>query len=241
MRKVLTILTLGLTACGGGGSTGTSSTSSSAPQNLQMAPAPAQVLSPTYSLTNLTATDSSGNVFYLAISDTADAGTASFDGQMANYNTLGVAITENTNPNPVLSRGAVAFYLTSPYSPLGEEITQNGVIVETALLPPFTPPSSLTVGDSGQLDAISYYNTSNVLIGNATQTYSVAANNATTVLVTLTTTGTVNGTELRSGNLHRGHQRQRRVAVVHADGEWRGTEVYEQLKVSKSRATYRAI
>src|ERR1700683_1753211 len=134
MRKLLTILTLGLTACGGGGggSTRTSSTSSPAAQNLQMAPMPAQVLSPTYSLTNLTATDSSGNVFYLAISDTADAGTASFDGQMANYNTLGVAITENTNPNPVLSLGAVAFYLTGPYSPLGEEITQNGVTVETA-------------------------------------------------------------------------------------------------------------
>jgi hypothetical protein len=193
MRRLLTILALGLTACGGGGSTGTSSTSSPAPQDLQTAPVPARVLSPTYSLTNLTATDNSGNVFYLAISDTADAGTASFDGQMANYNTLGVAITENTNPNPVLSLGAVAFYLTSPYSPLGEEITQNGVIVETALLPSFTPPSSLTVGDSGQLDAISYYNTSNVLIGNATQTYSVAANNATTVLVTLTTTGTING------------------------------------------------
>jgi hypothetical protein len=194
MRRLLLILTLGLTACGGGGSSSTSSSSSPAPQDLQMAPLPAQALSPTYAQTNLTATDDSGNVFNLAISDTADAGTASFNGQTANYTTLGLAITENANTTPVFEFGAVAYYLMNPYSPLGEVISQNGTVEDTALVTAFTPPANLTVGDSGQLDAISYYNTSNVLIGNATQTYSVAANNATTVLVTLTTTGTVNGT-----------------------------------------------
>ena len=158
-------------------------------QNLEAAPAPQEPLN--IPSTTLTAT-SGGNSYTAIYSQTPNNGTTMFDGHAAYSSTVSLTITENGST--IGTEVSTAYYLESPYEPLGLSGTVNGTAY-TFLFTSTNPyPSTLTVGSSGPLGSGTYYvvNT-NDGIGSLTETYSVASNNASTVLLTTYATGTVNG------------------------------------------------
>ena len=193
-----TVLTL-LAACGSSsGSSSSSASSSSAPAQAQSVPAPAMPL--TIAPTTL-ATTLNGNTVTLQLSATANTGTATFNGQVAETGNLSLTVLENGSP--LVTEIATAYYLTNPYSPLGLGITVNGVS-EVVTYPSTTPlPANLTVGSSGPLTTGTYYAANGTtVIGSLTETYSVTANNATSVKYTVYGTGTVNGSPVSETDIY---------------------------------------
>ena len=193
MWTVLLVLMGGLSGCGGsgggGGGGGTAMQSSPPPQSLKSAPAPAEP----FNVPSATLTTSSGGNSYTAIySETPNNGTTMFDGQEANTSTISLTITENGSP--IVTQIDTAYYLENPYQPLGLTVSSNGGQFDFLYNSIDPLPSTLTVGGSGPLGSGTYYvaNT-NDGIGSLTETYSVASNNASTVLLTTYATGTVNG------------------------------------------------
>jgi hypothetical protein len=163
--------------------------SSPPPQSLKSAPAPAEP----FNVPSATLTTSSGGNSYTAIySETPNNGTTMFDGQEANTSTISLTITENGSP--IVTQIDTAYYLENPYQPLGLTVSSNGGQFDFLYNSIDPLPSTLTVGGSGPLGSGTYYvaNT-NDGIGSLTETYSVASNNASTVLLTTYATGTVNG------------------------------------------------
>jgi len=183
------IVTLGLlgalAGCGGGGGGG----STPQAQNLEAAPAPQEPFN--IPSTTLTAT-SGGNSYTAIYSQTPNNGTTMFDGQAAYSSTNSLTITENGST--IATEVSTAYYLESPYEPLGLSGTVNGTAY-TFLFTSTNPfPSTLTLGSSGPLGSGIYYVAdTNDGIGSLTETYSVASNDASTVLLTAYATGTVNG------------------------------------------------
>jgi len=163
--------------------------SSPTPQNLKSAPAPAEP----FNIPSATLTASSGSNSYTAIySETPNNGTTMFDGQEANSSTISLTITENGSP--IVAEIDTAYYLENPYQPLGLTLSSNGGQFDFLYNSIDPLPSTLTVGGSGPLGSGTYYvaNT-NDGIGSLTETYSVASNSGSTVLLTTYATGTVNG------------------------------------------------
>ncbi len=183
--------------CGGGGGGGGSAMqsnptpmqSSPTPQNLESVPAPAEPFN--IPSTTLTAT-SGGNSYTAIYSQTPNNGTTMFDGHAAYSSTVSLTITEN---GPTIgTEVSTAYYIEIPYEPLGLSGTVSGTAY-TFLFTSTNPyPSTLTVGSSGPLGSGTFYlSGTNDGIGSLTETYSVASNNASTVLLTTYATGTVNG------------------------------------------------
>lgn len=163
--------------------------SSLPPQNLESAPAPAEP----FNIPSATLTASSGGNSYTAIySETPNNGTAMFDGQEANSSTISLSITENGSP--IVTEIDTAYYLETPYQPLGLTLSSKGGQFDLLYASSTPLPSTLTVGASGPLGSGTYYvvNT-NDGIGSLTETYSVASSDASTVLLTTYATGTING------------------------------------------------
>jgi hypothetical protein len=115
-----------------------------------------------------------------------------FDGQEANSSTISLTVTENGAS--IATEVDTAYYLENPYQPLGMTISANGGQFDFLYSSTVPLPATLTVGGSGPLGSGTYYvvNT-NDAIGSLTETYSVASNDASTVLLTTYATGTVNG------------------------------------------------
>jgi hypothetical protein len=191
------LLLIVLTACGGGGgsggsvaSVGSAMQSSPAPQILQSAPAPQEP----FDIPSTTLAASSGGMSYTAIySETPNNGTTMFDGREANSSTISLTVTENGAP--IATEIDTAFYLESPYQPLGMSISANGMQFDFLYNSTDPLPSTLNAGNSGPLGSGTYYaiNT-NDGIGSLTETYSVAAwDNSSTLLLTTYATGTLNG------------------------------------------------
>jgi hypothetical protein len=174
---------LALTACSGGGD-------STQPTVIQSVRLPAYPF--TIASTTLTGTVN-GTALTLEFSAMANTGTATFHGQVAETGSLSLTVLEGNTP--VVTSVSTAYYLTNPYSPLGLTVTANGVTEEVTFSSIDPPPSMLTVGSSGPLDTAMYYNTANVNIGSITETYSVAANDGTSVKYSVYAAGTVNGTQ----------------------------------------------
>jgi hypothetical protein len=176
------------TGCGGGGGGGTAM-QSSRPQNLESAPAPAEP----FNIPSATLTANSGNNAYTAFYHrTPNNGTAMFDGQEANSSSISLIIKQNGLP--IAGEIETAYYLENPYQPLGLTISLLGGGPEFGFLYNSTDPlpSTLTVGGSGPLGSGTFYSG----IGSLTETYSVASNDASTVLLTTHATGTVDGQSL---------------------------------------------
>jgi hypothetical protein len=193
------LLLIVLTACGGGGggggSVGSAMQSSPPPQAspgqiLQSAPAPQEP----FDIPSTTLGASSGGKSYTAIySETPNKGTTIFDGQEANSSTISLTITENGAP--IATEIDTAYYLESPYQPLGMSISANGRQFDFLCNSTDPLPSTLNVGNSGPLGSGTYYvvNT-NDGIGSLTETYSVAWwNSSATLQLTTYATGTLNG------------------------------------------------
>jgi hypothetical protein len=184
------LLLMALTACGGAGGRADSGMQLSAPpRNLESAPAPAEP----FNVPSATLTASSGSNSYTAIySETPNDGTTMFDGQEANTSTISLTVTENGSP--IFTEMETAYYLEDSYQPLGLTLSSNGGRFDFLYNSINRLPSTLTVGGSGSLGSGTYYviNT-NDGIGSLTETYSVASNDVSTVLLSTFATGTVNG------------------------------------------------
>jgi hypothetical protein len=187
------LLLIVLTACGGGSGDAVSvfeaSQSSPPPQIPLSAPAPQEP----FDITSTTLAASSGGNSYTAIySETPNQGTTMFDGQEANSSTISLTISENGAP--IATEIDTVYYLESPYQPLGMSISANGKQFDFLYNSTDPLPSTLTAGNSGPLGSGTYYvvNT-NDGIGSLTETYSVAAWNPATLMLTTYATGTLNG------------------------------------------------
>jgi hypothetical protein len=175
--------------CGGSGDGGGGGGGIQQAQNLGSTPAPGQP----FSIPSVTLTASSGGNTYTAIySQTPNMGTSMFDGQEANSGTISLALTENGAT--LTTEVTTVYYLENPYTPLGLAGSVSGSKYEFIFSSVDPLPSSLTVGASGPLGNGTYYLPgTNIAIGSLTETYSVTANNSATVLLTTSTSGTVEG------------------------------------------------
>jgi hypothetical protein len=184
-----------LAGCGGGGGSPMQSgpTTEPAPHVLftqKSVPAPAEPFN--IALTTLTAS-SGGNSYAGTFSEKSNKGTTMFAGQEANTSTTTLTITENGSP--IVTEIETAYYLENPYQPLGLSISHNGGQIDFLYNSTNPLPSTLAIGDSGQLGSGTYYavNT-NKAIGSLTETYSVTQNSVNGfVILNTNATGTVNG------------------------------------------------
>jgi len=187
VKHMMTIITvMGLCACGGSGS-GIGAGSGTPPSgNLSSAPgesALANYLQGAHQYT-LNAVDGSGNDFTIQLASQPNAGTTLFNGEAPAYGTQDtLALSENGTL--VANSITTGYYLLNPYMPLGTVYatgTPYGLVTSST---PF--PATLNVGDTGPVDNLTYYHDSTeaIIDGYETGTYSVVANNSTTLLMCL--------------------------------------------------------
>jgi hypothetical protein len=193
MKRLLTVLFLGVLAdtagCGGGGSSGGSSMPTEV-QSLKSAPTPAQP----YNIASTQLTAMYQGVTYTAVySETPDNGTSMFNGHQAASSTI--TITVSANGVPVATQTSTAYFLENPFSPLGLMETVNGTTYDLIFTTINPLPSTLSVGDSGTLLTGTFYVAANpATAGTLAETWSVAANDANTVFFIVASNGTLNGT-----------------------------------------------
>jgi len=200
MNRAITIIALlGLCACGGGAVT--------VEANLSSAPgegALANYLQSTHQYT-LHATGSSANSYTLQLSSKPDPSTTTFDGEAPAYGTTDTLTLDEPGAR-VVNLISTNYYLLNPYVPLGKTFstgTPYGLVTSSTPL-----PTTLNVGDAGSVDSLTYYHDSTMAVVDAyeTGTFSVQANNSTTLLMCLsfvvsgvtaqgTADGLANGTE----------------------------------------------
>jgi hypothetical protein len=161
-------------------------------QNLDTAPAPQEPFNIPSAM--LTATSGANN-FTATYSQTSNNGTTMFDGQAAHSSTISLTITENGST--IGTEVSTAYYLESPYEPLGLSGTVNGTAYKFLFTSTNPYPSTLTVGSSGPLGSGTYYlSGTNNAVGSLTETYSVTALNSSYLLLTTHGSGTVNGSSV---------------------------------------------
>jgi hypothetical protein len=180
------LTTLAIAGCGGGGGG-----SNPAPQqNLQSARTPSQPM--TIPSTTLSATDSSGNTYTINYSSTP-GGMAMFNGQSASTSMIGLTVSENGAV--VATEDSTAYYLTSPYSPLGLSGTTSGVAWTAVVTGSSLIPTMLTVGESGSLYSFIYRDGMGNTIGSLTETYTVTADSPTALFLNIDAAGSINGVQ----------------------------------------------
>jgi hypothetical protein len=161
-------------------------------QNLEAARAPQEP----FNIQSVTLTTNlNGNSYTAIYSQTPNNGTTMFDGQAAHSSTISLTITENGST--IGTEVSTAYYLESPYVPLGLSGTVSGTAYTFLFTSTDPLPSTLTVGSSGPLGSGTYYvSGTNTAIGSLTETYSVAANGPSSLLLITHASGTVNGSSV---------------------------------------------
>jgi hypothetical protein len=179
MGLVLVVLTGAMAeGCGGGGYGGgmTNAYLSSAPGDAAMA----AFLQADHHLM-LSATDSASNSYTLQIDQVANAGTTTFNGVGPAYSdTATVLLTQNATQ--IGSSVDTSYYLLNPVMPLGKV---NSTGSPYAIVTSSTPiPMTLTVGNSGAFDNVTYYHDSTmaVLDANEVSTYTVTSRDSMSLL-----------------------------------------------------------
>jgi hypothetical protein len=133
-----------------------------------------------------------GNIYTATYSQSTNSGMAMFAGQMANSSTSTMTVLENGAA--IGTQTTTAYYLSSPFTPLGLTGTTSGAGYQVVFNSSNPYPTMLSVGQSGSMDSGTYYSPgTNVVMGAFSQTYSVDSNDTMTVLLTVHTTGTLNG------------------------------------------------
>jgi hypothetical protein len=174
--------------CGGGGGNGSSpapAVGSAAVTNLSSAPgdiAWANYLRASHKYT-LSASNG-GNSYTLQVSRTPNAGTTKFNGSAPAYSSID-NFTLDENGVRLANSASTDYFLLNPYVPLGKVSSSGspyGVVTSSAPL-----PTTLDVGSSGDMDSLTYYHDSSMSTLDAHEdvTYSVKANNPTTLLMCL--------------------------------------------------------
>ncbi len=173
-----------LTSCGGGGGGNTPPP----PANLNSAPGEAALIN--YVMTehqkSLYASNG-GTTYNLEVDSVPNGGTTTFNGAAPAASRV-ETVTLNENGGRVANSISTAYFLLNPYVPLGEVSSTGspyGVVTSSSPV-----PTTLTVGNSGAFYTQIFYHDSmmSVIDANVTVTYSVRANNSTTLLWCLDST-----------------------------------------------------
>ena len=176
-----------LSACGGGGG-GYGGGGGGGSMNLSSAPGESALvafLGSSHQYT-LTATNA-GNTFTAKLSNAPNAGTTTFNGSAPAYSTV-QTVTLDANGALVANSITTVYYLLNPYMDLGS-VSNTGS--PYAIVTTFSPlPATVTVGGSGGFETVTYYHdsTKTVLDADETITYTVSANDSTTLFVCLDST-----------------------------------------------------
>ncbi len=184
MKCTIAIIALvGLSACGAGN---VSVVGASGTPPLSSAPGEAafvNYLQGAHHYT-LSATDSSGNQYAIQFTSQPNAATSTFNGKAPAYSTMDTLSLEE---NGVLIANSIStsYYFLNPYVPLGKTFsigTPYGLVTSSTPI-----PATLNVGNTGPVYSLTYYHDSTMtaIDANETVTYSVDANNATTLLMCL--------------------------------------------------------
>lgn len=128
-----------------------------------------------------------GNSYTLQVSTVPNPGTTKFNGSAPAYSSVDTVSLEE-NGVRLANNTRTDYFLLNPYVPLGRVSSTGspyGVVTSSAPL-----PNTFDVGSSGSTDSMTYYHDSSMNIVDADEaaTYSVKANNTTTVLVCLEST-----------------------------------------------------
>jgi hypothetical protein len=172
--------------CGGGsGSLPAPAVSPAAATNLSSAPgemAWASYLRASHKYTLKASSD--GNSYTLQVSRVPSAGTINFNGSAPAYSSVD-NVTLDENGVRLANNVSTDYFLLNPYVPLGRVSSGGspyGVVTSSAPL-----PTALEVGSSGDMDSLTYYHdsTMSTLDAREDETYSVKANDPTTLLMCL--------------------------------------------------------
>jgi hypothetical protein len=201
MRKLaVAAITMALAGCGGGGGDGSSS---APPPNLQSVPVQTALLAgdtPTSAPITLHASDSQGNAFTLVYTVAPDSappvpGIVQLSVCPCSLTTVAITGTDGTAWNQSVEN----VYVADPFMPQGSLgtlaslSTIGGYGGDFSGVTSWTPPSTLTVGDSGQFYSATWYSslifsTLGKLSSEGTEadTYAVSAYSPTAVEVQVT-------------------------------------------------------
>ena len=175
---------------GGGGSRSSSSAYPPGPVNLSSAPGETALMAYLQASHNYTLkANSGGNSYTLQVSHVANAGTTKFNGSAPAYSSVDT-LTLDENAVRLAISASADYFLLHPYVPLGRVSSTGspyGVVTSSTPL-----PTTLEVGSSGDVDSLTYYHDSamSALDAHEEDTYSVRANNTTTLLLCLDSTMT---------------------------------------------------
>jgi len=154
----------GLAGCGGGNS---DTTTDQFPLDAAIS-----ALAATNQNYGLEATDNNGNIYGVQLIYTVGA-EQSFEGTAALTTLRGFALFENDNP--VSADSKLKFYLTSPYTQIGDVDQVNGQYTVYAHQTPL--PTLASVGDSGNFDTATLYSDSTLetVVGTEVDTWNLNA------------------------------------------------------------------
>jgi hypothetical protein len=183
-RSLIILLAL-LSGCGGGGYGG-----SSGGGGMNLSSAPGETALVAYqqaSHQNTLNASSSGNSFSLQVSSVPNSGTTTFNGSSPAYSTTDT-VTLSENGTLIATNISTSYFLLNPFVPLGKVSSTGTPYAVVASSSPL--PTTLTVGGSGAVDTLTYYHdsTKSTIDADETVTYSVMANNSTTLIVCLNST-----------------------------------------------------
>jgi len=190
-QRLPAFLTLVLLCGCGGGSSGPSTAVATS-----TTPMPMSVTTPTQPFSFYATLDARYNDqnYILTTSETPNPGTVEFQGQITNSSAISSTVIDVGTGAVVFAEGGTVYFLESPFSPIGEALSVNGVQA-TLIVTSFTPfPANLTVGDSGPIESGTYYDANNKTIGTLAETYTVTANDSASVWLSVHTEKTVQGT-----------------------------------------------
>ena len=131
----------------------------------------------------LSAKDSSMNSWTLQFNRAPNASFTTFNGSANAYSTVNT-VTINKNGMPVANSVSTDYFLLNPFVPLGS-VASGGTpyaVVTSSMV-----PTSFTVGTPGSFENLTYYHDSTkaAVDINGAVSYTVTANNSTTLLVCL--------------------------------------------------------
>jgi len=171
--------------CGGGGngSSQAPAVSPAAATNLSSAPGAMAMATYRQSAHKYTLKASNaGNSYTLQVSSVPNAGITKFNGAAPAYSSVDT-VTLDENGVMIANTVSTDYFLLNPYVPLGRVSSSGspyGVVTSSSPL-----PTTLDVGSSGDMDSLTYYHDSSMSTLDAQEddTYSVKANNTTTLLL----------------------------------------------------------
>lgn len=125
-----------------------------------------------------------GDSYELQFSSVPNAGTTTFEGFAPAYSVV-QTVTLKQNGQLLANDASTVYFALNPYEPLG--VVSSGGTPYAVVTSSSPLPATINVGESGAFDSMTYYHDSSKAVMDADETvsYSVTANNSTTLLLCL--------------------------------------------------------